>query len=916
MNKQELASKIWESANKMRSKIEANEYKDYILGFIFYKFLSEKEERWLRDNDYEEDDIKKLNEDDERQVEYIQEAIGYFIAYEDLFSTWIAKGKNFDVSDVRDALSAFSRLINPHQKKVFENIFKTLETGLSKLGDSSGAQTKAIRGLIELIKDIPMDGKQDYDVLGFIYEYLISMFAANAGKKAGEFYTPHEVSVLMSEIVAHHLKDRREIKIYDPTSGSGSLLINIGKSIAKHMDNENNIKYYAQELKENTYNLTRMNLVMRNILPENIVTRNADTLEDDWPIDDNSDCEPLYVDAVVSNPPYSQNWDTKDKENDPRYANFGLAPKSKADYAFLLHDLYHIKPYGIMTIVLPHGVLFRGNEEGKIRKNLIEGDHIETIIGLPPNIFFGTNIPTIIMVLRQKRDNNDVLIIDASKEFIKVGKNNQLQASNIKKIVDTVIKRNPKDNKFARLVSKEEIRKNEYNLNIPRYIDSSEEKESFDIYASMFGGIPKNEINQLKKYWNALPGLKEQLFIDNGSPYMDIQVKTVKKTILESEQVNLFKENYRNKFKGFNEYLRKELIDNIDTVNISKEETIIGDDIFSRISELPLVDIYESYQILDNSWIKVSNDIEVIQTEGRKAIKQVDPNMVIKKKKNIEEEVQDGWIGHIIPFELVQKTILKEDYDQIVKEENRLSEIQGEYEDIIESFSEEEKESSILNDDNTSFITAEVTKELKRIFEDVESDEINILKGYIKLLDNKASKSEKVSYIENHTEVSWGNIESNKDGTYGKGKVASYLKELQSNFTFEPESFEGKVKRVGKLLEEEKTLKAKVKKSKEELHNKTKNTIENLDDNKALQFLEMKWIEPLTNELYKIPNKIIKELVDKVEYLANKYSETYADTSAQIRNTEKEISSMIDELDGNEFDMKGLSKFKTLLMGN
>ena len=161
MNKQELASKIWESANKMRSKIEANEYKDYILGFIFYKFLSEKEERWLRDNDYEEDDIKKLNEDDERQVEYIQEAIGYFIAYEDLFSTWIAKGKNFDVSDVRDALSAFSRLINPHQKKVFDNIFKTLETGLSKLGDSSGVQTKAIRGLIELIKDIPMDGKQD-----------------------------------------------------------------------------------------------------------------------------------------------------------------------------------------------------------------------------------------------------------------------------------------------------------------------------------------------------------------------------------------------------------------------------------------------------------------------------------------------------------------------------------------------------------------------------------------------------------------------------------------------------------------------------------------------------------------------------------------------------------------------------------
>ncbi|MDQ7069063.1 MAG: N-6 DNA methylase [Sulfurimonas sp.] len=220
-----------------------------------------------------------------------------------------------------------------------------------------------------------MNSKQDYDVLGFIYEYLISMFAATAGKKAGEFYTPHEVSVLMSEIVAHALKDRKEIQIYDPTSGSGSLLINIGNSVAKHMDDENNIKYFAQELKKNTYNLTRMNLVMRGILPSNIHTRNGDTLEEDWPYFDENDpvgtYDPLYIDAVVSNPPYSQKWDSENKESDPRYARFGLAPKTKADYAFLLHDLYHLKPDGIMTIVLPHGVLFRGGEEGEIRKILL-----------------------------------------------------------------------------------------------------------------------------------------------------------------------------------------------------------------------------------------------------------------------------------------------------------------------------------------------------------------------------------------------------------------------------------------------------------------------------------------------------------------------------------------------------------------
>ena len=208
MNKQQLAAKIWASANEMRSKIEASEYKDYILGFIFYKFLSEKEEVWLREQGVQDEDMPSITEDYPDTVSFVRRNIGYFIAYEDLYSTWLAKGADFDVSDVTDALSAFSRLVNPDHKHVFDRIFETLETGLSKLGDTSGARTKAISGLLHLIKDIPMDGRQGYDVLGYIYEYLISNFAANAGKKAGEFYTPHEVSVLMSEIVAGHLKDK------------------------------------------------------------------------------------------------------------------------------------------------------------------------------------------------------------------------------------------------------------------------------------------------------------------------------------------------------------------------------------------------------------------------------------------------------------------------------------------------------------------------------------------------------------------------------------------------------------------------------------------------------------------------------------------------------------------------------------
>lgn len=515
MNKQQLAAKIWASANKMRSKIEANEYKDYILGFIFYKFLSDNEVSHMLSLGAEVEDLEDaLTESDQQIVQSLRSDIGYFIAYENLYSTWLAKGKDFDVSNVVDALNAFSRLIGDGHKKVFEKIFDTLQSGVSKLGDNSTAQTKAIRELLELIKDIPTDGKQGYDVLGFIYEYLLENFAANAGKKAGEFYTPHEVSLVLSEIVADHLKNQESIRIYDPTSGSGSLLLNIGTSIARRRGDSDKIAYYAQELKQNTYNLTRMNLVMRGVKPANIFARNADTLEEDWPMID----DPLYVDAVVSNPPYSAPWDPSGKENDTRYSKFGLAPKSKADYAFVLHDLFHLRPNGIVTVVLPHGVLFRGGEEGKIRKALIEGNYIDAIIGLPANIFFGTGIPTIIMVLKKERTDTDVLIVDASKGFVKNGKDNALRARDIRKIVDTVLQRKTVE-KYSRNVPRDEIRGHEYNLNIPRYVDSSIPEEAWDIYASMFGGVPEHEIDELHAYWDALPGLREQLFSSLGNGY-------------------------------------------------------------------------------------------------------------------------------------------------------------------------------------------------------------------------------------------------------------------------------------------------------------------------------------------------------------------------------------------------------------
>lgn len=848
MNKQQLAAKIWESANKMRSKIEANEYKDYILGFIFYKFLSEKEVKYLKENDWTDEYLPELTEEDTETLESVQKNLGYFISYENLFSTWLEKGRDFSVQDVRDALSAFSRLINPTHKKVFEGVFDTLQTGLSKLGDSSASQSKAISDLIHLIKDIPMDGKQDYDVLGFIYEYLISMFAANAGKKAGEFYTPHEVSMLMSEIVADHLKDRDEIKIYDPTSGSGSLLINIGKSAAKFIENENNIKYYAQELKQNTYNLTRMNLVMRGILPDNIVTRNGDTLENDWPYFDENDpigtYDPLYVDAVVSNPPYSQAWNPEDKETDPRYARFGLAPKGKADYAFLLHDLFHIKSDGIMTIVLPHGVLFRGGEEGEIRKNLIEQNHIDAIIGLPANIFFGTGIPTIIMVLKQKRTNTDVLIVDASKGFIKVGKNNKLRASDIKRIVDVVTKRESVE-KFSKVVSRDEIRNNEYNLNIPRYVDSSEASESWDIYASMFGGIPWSEIDELKEYWHAFPSLKSALFENTSSDYCKLTATDIKKVIKDHNDIQSFENNYYAAFNGFDQYLYDELIDKMDTLNISKTEAVLSLIIFERLKNIPLVDKYEAYQLLDDDWTKLAVDLEMIQTEGFEATKKVDPNMVVKKKDGKEQEVQEGWVGRIIPFDLIQDTLLADDKVALKEKENRLSEIASEYEELFESLTEEEKEGDYASEGG--FVNAEIKKALK-------SDSI------------------------------------------------------------EPETKE-KLLKAAALNTEEKSLKAAIKKETRLLEVKTKDTIEGLSDTQVIELLKAKWIQPLIQSLMKLPDRIVNELVSKLETLAKKYETTFAEVETEIADTQAALSAMIDELEGSDSDMLGLQEFKKMLGG-
>ena len=909
MNKQQLANKIWKSANQMRSKIEANEYKDFILGFMFYKYLSEKELAFFYGQNMTEEDIRSMDETDAEFVEYTKDKIGYFIAYDNLFSTWIDKKSDFDVSDVRNGLSAFSRLISQTHKKVFEKIFNTLQTGLSKLGDSASTQTKAINGLIKLINEIPMDGKQDYDVLGFIYEYLIQNFAANAGKKAGEFYTPHEVSVLMSEIVADHLKDKEEIRIYDPTSGSGSLLINIGTAVSKYMKSPDKVKYYAQELKENTYNLTRMNLVMRGISPSNLFVRNGDTLEDDWPFFEEGQAETyqlVKVDAVVSNPPYSQKWDVKDKKFDPRFSNYGVAPKGKADLAFLLHDLYHLEDDGIMTIVLPHGVLFRGNEEATIRMNLIEKNNIDTIIGLPENIFYGTQIRTIIMILKRTRQNTDVLYIDASNGFEKGGNKNVLRASDINRIADAVKTRSEAPG-FSVLVKKEQIVANNYDLNIPRYIDSFEPAEPWDIHSIMFGGIPNTELDELNEYWDALPGMREDIFRKITPDYVELCKADVERLINEHPSAQLYKKVYREAFAGFQGMLTERLLKNYSAINSQDEEERISDEIFRRMEAVKVIDPYAAYQILDNAWRLIQVDLEILQTEGDTALTVVDLHTTSKKKDDEEIEVPDGWEGRVLPFELVQKMYMQDELATLEEKEAELSGLSSVYEEVIDSLSEDEQEGDYLKDG--TFVSKEVKLKVEELLADVESSEILALQQYLTL----SKKKEKAEFVTSRKEVDWASIPGGNNGIYTKSLIIGRINELKRNYTFDENSFERKMITVLDTLERESQLKKEVRELDAALQSKTKEIIEHISYDNALAVLSEKWITPIIDGIADLPAQMIGRLTERLIAIRNKYDKTFAEVGEGIENTEKRLTDYLKDLRGDDYIMKSLQELITLL---
>lgn len=488
----ELNSKLFSAADNLRSKMDASEYKNYLLGLIFYKYLSDKlleKVVEVADESLEEYNTQEkqaqlyrelLADEDIKSdlIETLVDTLGYDIEPNYLFNvlTNQAKQNTFQLTELNKAFIDLSTRYDQ-----FNGLFDDVDLRSKKLGSDDQQRNITITEVLKKLNDVDVMGHNG-DVIGDAYEFLIGQFASEAGKKAGEFYTPREVSDMMARIAAIGQEDKKLFSVFDPTMGSGSLMLNI-RDYINHPDS---VKYHGQELNTTTYNLAKMNLILHGVDKEDMRLRNGDTLNKDWPTD-----EPYTFDSVLMNPPYSANWSSDDTFlDDSRFNRYGkLAPKSKADFAFLLHGFYHLKDSGTMAIVLPHGVLFRGAAEGVIRKKLLEDGSIDAVIGMPANLFFGTSIPTTVIILKKNRTTRDVLFIDASNEFDKGKNQNKLSPKHIDKIVETYKKRENVE-KYAYVAAFDEIKGKDFNLNIPRYVDTFEEEAPVDM-ASVGSAIKK-----------------------------------------------------------------------------------------------------------------------------------------------------------------------------------------------------------------------------------------------------------------------------------------------------------------------------------------------------------------------------------------------------------------------------------------
>ncbi|HFI0470653.1 TPA: type I restriction-modification system subunit M [Streptococcus suis] len=847
---EEIKLRLWNGANELRGSMDASRYKDYMLGLMFYKFLSDqtlktfantsgltKEENW-----YEEYVLAHQEYGTELE-KMIQDVLGYFVRPEHLYQTWL-KDMNegrFEVQKVTDSLSQFERSIAvANGSDDFQGLFasSTLDLTDTALGSNLNERSKNIQALIRLFEDLDMVALQSGDVLGDAYEYLIGQFAMESGKKAGEFYTPHQVSEVMAQIVATNSSIS---SIYDPTVGSGSLLLTVKKHLSE--DRQRSLNYYGQEKNTATYNLTRMNLLLHGVRPEKMSIKNGDTLSQDWPEDPERPNEGVQFDAVVMNPPYSvKNWNRSGlKPSDPRFEIAGvLPPDSKGDFAFLLHGLYHLGTHGTMAIVLPHGVLFRGAAEGEIRKRLIEKNQIDAVIGLPSNLFTNTGIPVCIIILKKNRELNEpVLFIDASRNFIKAGKQNALQEKDIAKIVDVYTNRSEEEG-YSHLASRQELIQNDYNMNIPRYVTALDEEIPHDVDAHLYGGIPKRNIQSLRVLNQTVKEVLEQAFSENRPGYLTLNqtIEEFSGAVLSSPVVRQEYAQVQSTIAAFvEEYWTKLHRLQTDTNTRQLKEAMLAD-IKERLSQFDQVDIYEGYQIIAEIWTKtLTHDAELIEQLGfYEAGRTREPNMVSKGKN--KEKVQDGWNGVIIPNSLIASECYGEELAHIESLKNRISEIDSEVSELVENAKVE------------------------------DSEEYNALFDVLKKNDDGEAQ----------------------DSFEGKLVKVALKEATKGSVEF------GFLKQVDDLAKEKSAVAKEIKTKEQELKELVSNRIQVLTDEEVDQLLYKKWFGQVTDKALELVELPLKAEIAIIEELHNRYAETLDDMDAEIALLETELENLMKEL--------------------
>lgn len=769
---EEIKRRLWDGANELRGSMDASRYKDYMLGLMFYKFLSDKTLETFRTSaglgnvsevELLEEYTSAYDEYGEQLSRTIQDLLGYYILPDYLYQKWIKdiKSGDFELQNVTDSLHSFERTVSVSgDSESFKGLFSgsTLDLTNTALGSNLNERSKNIKSLILLFADLNMVVLQKDDVLGDAYEYLIGQFAMDSGKKAGEFYTPRQVSEIMAQIVA---KTSNIESIYDPTVGSGSLLLTVGNQLDAAA--KKRLNYYGQEKNTATYNLTRMNLLLHGVRPEKMAIKNGDTLSEDWPENPDRPNEGVQFDAVVMNPPYSvKNWNKSElKVSDPRFEIAGvLPPDSKGDFAFLLHGLFHLGQHGTMAIVLPHGILFRGSAEGEIRKRLVDKNYIDTIIGLPSHLFTNTGIPVIVMILKKDRELDDpILFIDASNDFIKVGKQNVLEEKDIARIVDTYEERKEEEG-YSYLAPREEILSNEYNLNIPRYVDVISTSIPHDVDGHLLGGIPTKNIKGLELLQALVPDIlvESSKEIREGYVQLTQSIEDISEKIFEDDrvlsivgkigiEVNIYIEQYWNVLRNVNEASLLEDLKN----NMLQ-------DFKGILSAYDHLDVYDGYQIIANMWGEyLHHDTELIaKSDFYELGRTREPNWVTKGSGNKKRTEQDGWIGSIVPNDLIIQTFYSEALEEIDEKKSKIQDFESELSELLEAAKVEDslEESALaetLNEAGEAFDSKKVKQELKNLVKG--SEEYLVLKRVEKLFSDKSALSKKVKDSEKELKV-------------------------------------------------------------------------------------------------------------------------------------------------------------------